>query len=133
MSVLVLLLSMIVQNAPTLGAELLARNLSVPPDTADLEQTITDYAVFDDQRWFVIGYYDMPRDGLLHELQVRSFDKRAGVWRRATFDAIGSVLSVKRHRGFIYLKGHASPSAGPLLVLTEDLRVRRTLDGWPMH
>jgi len=127
----VLLLSVMLQTAPTLGSELLERNLPAPPDAADLDQTITSYAVLDDQQWFVIGYYHTAQDALLHELQVRSLDKRAGVWRRATFDAIGSVLSLTRHNRFIYLRGHGSPSSGRLLVLIDDLGLRHTLDGWP--
>jgi hypothetical protein len=128
---LLLLLSPLVQaGQATLGTELLERNLPVPKDAKDLDQPITSYAVLDDRAGFVIGYYQQVADGGLHELHVRAFDKTARTWRSATFGEIGSVLSVTRHGGAFFLTGHSSPSAGPLLVLTKDLRRTRDLDGW---
>ena len=53
---LVFLLCRAVQPSPqSVGAELLARNLPVPRDAADLEQPITSYSVLDDSRGFVIA------------------------------------------------------------------------------
>ena len=119
------------QRPDTLGAALLQRNLPAPKDAADLEQPITSYSVLDDERGFVIAYYGVEADGMLHELRVRSYDRQAGAWRSARFpEPIGSVLSVKRSKGFLFLSGHSSPSAAPLLVLTESLDLKRTLDGW---
>lgn len=126
-----LLLSTPPQSVPTLSAELLERNLPAPRDAADLQQPITSHAVFDDGRWFVIAYYEQAADGLLHELRVRSYDKRAMAWHGATFEAIGSILSIARHAGLTYVEGHSSPSAAPLLVLSDDLHLKHTLDGWP--
>jgi hypothetical protein len=121
-----------VQNA-TLGSEIARRNLPVPPAAADLDQPITSYSVLDDDGGFVIAYYGVEPDGQLHELRVRAFDARSRTWRMKQFpEPIGAVLSVQRHGGYLYLKGHSSPSATPMLVLTERLERKRELDGWPM-
>jgi hypothetical protein len=115
----------------TLGRELLSRNLPAPSDLADLEQPITSYSVLDDSRGFVIAYYALEPDNVLHELRVRSFDKRTRTWRSKTFpEPIGSVLRLHRGGGYLFISGHSSPSAAPLLVLTEALEQRRELDGW---
>jgi hypothetical protein len=133
---LVLLLFQSVQKAPLpigVGAELLARNLPVPKDAADLEQPITSYSVLDDSRGFVIAYYGLESDNSLHELRIRSYDKRTRTWRSKTFpEPIGSVLKIQRSAGYLYVTGHSSPSAAPSLVLTERLELRHELDGWLM-
>jgi hypothetical protein len=114
-------------------AELLARSLPLPTDATDLDQPITSYSVLDDGRGFVIAYYAQKPDGLLHELRVRSYDKPTKTWRSKTFpEPIGSILKVQRHAGYLYITGHSSPSATPLLVLSEALERKRELDGWPM-
>lgn len=125
----VLLLGL-VQEASTLASELRGRNLPIPPDAADIDHPIASYEVLDDAAGFVIGYYTLEADKLLHDLRVRSYDRQTATWRFATFDAIGSVVSIKRHAGLIYVTGHSSPSAAPLLVLFSDLRVKQELDGW---
>lgn len=117
----------------SLGAALLARNLPVPRDAMDLEQPITSYSVLEDRRGFVIAYYAVEPDGLLHELRVRSFDKSTRTWRAKTFrDPIGGVIDIRRGGGHLYIAGHSTPSAAPMLVLSETLELRRELDGWPM-
>lgn len=133
LGLLVLLLCQISQDVPTLGAELVKRNLPVPRDAADLGQPITSYSVLEDVRGFVIAYYGVEPDGALHELRVRSYDKRTRSWRSKTFpEPIGSILKVQRHAGYLYVTGHSSPSATPLLVLSDELELKRELDGWPM-
>jgi hypothetical protein len=129
---ILLLAAMGVQATATLGGEVVRRNLPAPPEVHDLEQAITSYAVLDDERGFVIGYYAVEPDGSLHELRVRAFDNGSRTWRLKTFDEpIGSVLSIQRGGRFLYVTGHSSPSAAPLLVLEPDLALKRTLDGWP--
>jgi hypothetical protein len=121
------------QQTPTLGAALLQRNLPVPKDAADIEQPITSYSVLDDERGFVIAYYGVEPDAMLRELRVRAYDRRSGTWRSARFpEPIGSVLSVERNQDFLFVTGHASPSAAPLLVLSDSLDLKRRLDGWPV-
>jgi hypothetical protein len=134
LGLLVVLFLQSVQKSPLgLGAELLARNLPVPKDAADLDQPITSYSVLDDSRGFVIAYYALEADNSLHELRVRSYDKRTSTWRSKTFEEpIGSVLHIVRGAGHLYISGHSSPSAAPLLVLSETLELKRELDGWPM-
>jgi hypothetical protein len=130
---LVFLLSHAVQPSPqSLSAELLARNLPVPRDAADLQQPITSYSVLDDGRGFVIAYYALEADTTLHELRIRSYDKRTRTWRSKTFpEPIGPVLHIVRGAGHLYISGHSSPSAAPLLVLSDALELKRELDGWP--
>jgi hypothetical protein len=134
LGLLLLLFFQPVQKPPrAVGAELLARNLPVPKDAADLDQPITSYAVLDDNRGFVIAYYARESDDSLHELRVRSFDSRTRAWRSKAFaEPIGSILKVQRNAGYLYITGHSSPSATPLLVLAEDLTLKRELDGWPV-
>ncbi len=132
-SFILLALSLSLPPARELRAELLARNLPLPRDAADLDHPITSYAVLDDPAGFVIAYYTVEPDGLLHELRIRAHDKQTRAWRMMTrVEPIGSVLSVKRNGQFLYVGGHSSPSAAPLLVLTEDLKIVRELDGWPV-
>jgi len=114
---------------PTLAAELRDHNVPVP-NGVNADGHITSFSTFDDERWFAIGYYDVAADGLLHDLRVRVFDKNSRAWRSATFAGIGSVLSIRRHGGVFFVEGHSSPSSGPLLVLSDDLRLKRDLEGW---
>jgi hypothetical protein len=118
-------------NAPqaTLGSELRDHGVVLPPGV-DGRQPITSFATLDDNLGVVIAYYDAVRDGGLHTLNVRAFDRRTHRWRAATFEPTGSVLSVTRVGDSLYLEGHASPSSGPLLVLSADLRFRHEMDGW---
>lgn len=132
---LVVLFLQSVQKPPLpigVRAELLARSLPVPKDATDLDQPITSYSVLDDSRGFVIAYYALEADNTLHELRVRSYDKRTRTWRSKTFpEPIGSVLHIVRGAGHLYISGHSSPSAAPCLVLSEALQLKRELDGWP--
>src|SRR4051812_12101028 len=98
-----LTLAVTIQTAGSLGRELIARNLPVPKDAADLELPITGYSVLDDGGGFAIAYYLAEPDNSLRELRVRSFDKLTRTWRSATFpQPIGSVLSIKRGGGYLY-------------------------------
>jgi hypothetical protein len=115
---------------PTLAAALGEHRVPVPA-SINASGRITSFSTFDDERWFAIAYYDIVSDGLLHDLQVRLFDKRHGTWRSTTRDGIGSVLSIHRSQRLFYVEGHASPSATPLLVLDERLAEKKALDGWP--
>lgn len=114
---------------PTLAETLRDQRVPVPAGV-DAMRRITSFSTFDDDRRFVIAYYEVEPDGLLHDLQVRVFDKRTRAWRAAAFPSIGSVLSVAFHGGVFLIEGHSTPSAGPLLVLSAGLRMKRDLDGW---
>ena len=120
------------QQAGSLSVELSVRNLPVPPNANDLHWPITSYSALDDARGFVIAYYGQAPDGLLHELRIRSYDKATQTWRVLDLkEPIGSVVSIHRGGGFLFVAGHSSPSAAPTLVLTELLSLKRELDGWP--
>ena len=94
---LLVILTVTLQKTPTLASGLLQRHLPVPGEAPELERPITSYSVLDDNSRFVIAYYPVEPDDLLHELRVRSFDKRTRVWRSATFPGpIGSVLRFSR-------------------------------------
>src|SRR5262249_3616397 len=94
---------------------------------------ITSFSTLDDEAWFAIAYYDVAPDDRLHELHVRTYDRRAEHWRSVTLSApIGSVLSVQRNGRLFYVEGHSSPSATPLLVCDEVLKRSQRLHGWPM-
>ena len=130
---LLIVLAVVLQKAPTLANELLQRDLPPPAEAAELDRPIASYSVFDDDSRFVIAYYSAEPDDLLHELRVRTFDKRSRAWRSATFtEDIGSVLEIRAHGGHLYVVGHLSPSASPSLVLQHDLSLKRVLDGWPV-
>ena len=135
-SLMVCLLLQSAQTPPVgVRAELLARNLPPPKDADDLDNPIISYSVLDDRQGFVIAYYTLYArdDDRLHDLRVRSFDKRSRTWRSTTFpESIGSVLRIMRGRGYLFVSGHSSPSAAPTLVLSGALRKKRELDGWPM-
>ena len=134
----VLVLQSAQEPAPPIGvrAELLARNLPAPKDADDLDKPITSYSVLDDRQGFVIAYYAQyaVNDSRVHDdLRVRSFDKRSRTWHSTTFpEPIGSVLRIMRGRGYLFISGHSSPSASPMLVLSNTLRKKRELDGWPV-
>ena len=134
-----LLVCLLLQSAqtPPIGvrAELRARNLPAPKDADDLDKPIDSYLVLDDRQGFVIAYraYYARDDSRLHDLRIRSFDKRSRTWRSTTFpEPIGSVLRIMRGRGYLFVSGHSSPSAAPMLVLSDTLRKKRELEGWPM-
>jgi hypothetical protein len=118
------------KGAETLGSELAKRALPAPGEATDLDREITSYSVFDDADSFVIAYYLVEPDGLLHDLQLRAFDKQAAMWTYGSTQEIGSVLRIQRGAGFLYVSGHSSPSAAPTLVLDRHLKVRHKLDGW---
>jgi hypothetical protein len=114
---------------PTLAAELTEHQVPLPAGV-DGSRRITSFSEFDDDNWFAIGYYDVRADDTLRTLIVRAFDRRSGTWRSATFAEIGSVLALTHHGRLFYLRGHSSPSSSPLLVLHEDLTLKRELEGW---
>jgi hypothetical protein len=114
----------------TLGSELATRALPAPPQAVDLDREITSYGVYDAEDSFAIAYYLVEPDGLLHEIQIRAFDKRTGMWSYGSTQEIGSVLRILSGAGYLYVSGHFSPSAAATLVLDKSLKVSHKLDGW---
>ena len=120
---LVCLLFQSAQSVPaTVRAELLEHNLPVPKDAADLQQPITSYSVLDDSHGFVIAYYLVEPDGLLHALHIRSFDARTRAWRSTTFpEPIGSILKIERQRRYHLRQRPLLAVRDAPLVLSETL------------
>jgi hypothetical protein len=134
MGTLLLLGALTAAQAPaTLRTQISALNLPLPHDADDLDTPTTSGKIFRDARAVVFAYYEAAADGRLHALHVRAFDKRARTWRSVVYpQPIGSVVDIRHGGGVFYIVGHESPSGGPLLVLTDKLARRGTLDGWPM-
>ena len=119
---------------PTLR-EVLAKHRIQADDFADADRQITSFAVQDDRGWFAIAYYwHMGTGELPDELRLRTLDRSTGRWRSAELTGEqrqgGSVLRAARSGGVIYLDLHITPSAGSLLVLTDDLEIKRRIGGW---
>ncbi len=121
---------------PTLRLQFETRGLPVA-GIDDLDRTVTSFAVDEASGWFAIAYYwfdaaDPKR--LPSELRIRAYDRGRGRWTSAVLDGnllkTGAAMGLKHQAGWVYLDTHLSPSAGALLVLTDDLKVRRRLYGW---
>jgi hypothetical protein len=117
---------------PTLDEELKTHGLEAA-GFQDADHRITSYKVLNERWWFAIAYYRDDGSGLLPEiLRVRTYDKRTGRWEYAEFNGnFGSILRLHRGGAWWYVSGHLSPSAAPTLVLSRNLRLVRTLNGWP--
>ena len=134
-AVLLSLVSAGPQPRITLATELQKHDVAPTGRLDDLDREITSYAVASDADWFAIAYYWHTGSDLLPpELRVRTLDRRTDTWRSAVFDTDkvkgGSALRIARRPGFVYLDLHLNPSAGRLVVLSEDLKVQRLLSGW---
>jgi hypothetical protein len=121
-------------QATTLRQELEKHRVD-PAGLDDADRVITSFAVTSDDNWFAIAYYwYQDTDRLPPELHVRALDRKTGAWRATMLDAEtlkgGSALRIARRPGVIYLDLHINPSAGALIVLSEDLTVRARLYGW---
>ncbi len=123
------------QQSPTLRKLLtdnrVAQVQGLPADL--LDTTINGYAFDGDDREAVVAFFDP--NGTLHAALL---DRSAGRWQHATVtldDAPGvgnSIVNMKRTRRYIYLDSHINPSAGRLIVLSHDLKLRRALYGWEL-
>ena len=116
---------------PTLREELQKHGLEAI-GVEDADHRITNYQVLNDSQWFAIGYYwDDGSNRLPEILHVRTYDKGARRWQHAELKGeFGTILRLDRGGRWWYVTGHFSPSAGPTLVLSDDLRLVRTLKGW---
>jgi hypothetical protein len=119
---------------PTLRQELEKHGVEAA-GIEDADRTITSYAVSTDDHWFAIAYYWYGgNDVLPAELRVRTLDRASRKRRHAVFNRErlngGSAMRITRGSGAIYLDLHVNPSAGALIVLSENLTMRKRLDGW---
>jgi len=125
-------------EAPTL-LEVLSQNhiddvRQLSPDL--LNMSITSYSTEGDGREFAVAFYQAkPGSGLEPPIHIALLDRASGKWGHGTItlnDAIGagSITNVKRTPRYIYLDSHINPSAGLLIILSRDLKLRKTLYGW---
>lgn len=117
-----------------------------PAIKATLRTPITSYAAVADNDSFIIGYYLHQQDGYLRPpLFIAHYSKLRRQWRQielAQFNAesgdgrsvscLGSVMEIWPVPNGYYLRTHLNPSAGCLLVLSSDLRLKKVLYGWPL-
>lgn len=60
----------------------------------------------------------------------RSIESATANWNGIDVDCLGSVLGIKAFSDFVLLDTHLSPSAGCVLILSSDLKLRGSLCGW---
>jgi len=137
------------QQPETLANALKRESIPVAASIPNLNARITSYAILNDDREFLIAYYLLEQDNALHApLYLTRFQKKARRWQhksltgvklgffeesqqKSQVDCLGSVLSIQRDHARYYLNLDLTPSAGCLLVLSQDLNVWQTLAGWP--
>ena len=101
-----------------------------------LNMPITSYAAEGDGREFEVAFFQAkPGNRLEPPIHIVLLDRASGKWQHGTVtldDTIGagSITSVKRTPRYIYLDSHINPSAGRLIVLSRDLKLRKALYGW---
>jgi hypothetical protein len=128
----------------TLREELTERHaLPEGAKLGNLDKKITSGAELDDATQFVIAYYvDDGTSRLNPPIFLERLDRKTGKWQSAKLgdpavkvqdmdvNCMGSVLSVRTLGGRIFLDTHLSPSAGCVLILSQDLKVQASLYGW---
>jgi hypothetical protein len=100
---------------------------------ADLDRTITSYAVESARDLFIIGFHVPGANAQLGDtLRVSVWGPAARQWWHAALprDQVGSVLAIHHSARHVYLDTHSNPSAGTLIVLTRRLEPVTRLDGW---
>jgi len=109
----------------------------------NLEKTITSGAELNDAAQFVIAYYVNDGSGLLkQQLYLDRYERKTGKWQSAALgdaktesrnmdvNCLGSVLNITSFGARLFLDTHLTPSAGCVLVLSQDLRFQAGLYGW---
>lgn len=127
----------------TLRAALHEEGLALEsPDLPNLDQKITSGAELDAADQFVIAYYHDDGSGILNPpLHLLRFDRRTRAWQKSEIGAApsantvadpcyGSVLDVRSFGEGLVIETHINPSAGCALVVSKDLKLTATLDGW---
>jgi hypothetical protein len=128
----------------TLREELTERHALVEGTSlVNLDKKITSGAELDDATQFVIAYYvDDSTSRLNAPIFLERLDRQIGKWQSTRLgdpavkvkdmdvNCMGSVLSVRTLGGRIFLDTHLSPSAGCVLILSQDLKVQASLYGW---
>ena len=118
----------------------------VPADARELknlDRVITSGAQFSDDQQFVIAYYVRNESGSLHPpLFFDTLNRPTGKWRSASFDVaqtksgdvnidcFGAVMLIQKLGSFVALNTHLGPSAGCVILLSDNLEVQGALYGW---
>lgn len=133
------------QEKSTLRETLRAKNLPIDAGTLkNLEKDIAGGAEFDDSNQFVTAYYLAGEsDAVDSPLYVDRFDRGSGKWQEGKLESadskeadrvdgpcLGSVMEIQEFGDYLLLDTHINPSAGCMLVLGRNLRLRASLYGW---
>lgn len=121
-------------------------SLQVPVNAGELrnlDKVITSGAQFSDDQQFVIAYYVRDESGSLHPpLFLDTLNRHSGKWRSASFDlaqtksgdvnidCFGAVMLIQKLGSFVALGTHLGPSAGCVILLSENLKIQGVLYGW---
>ena len=109
----------------------------------NLDKRITSGAELSDASQFVIAYYIYdPTERLNPPMFIDLYDRRTGQWKSGSIGSavakwrgvdvgcLGSVMEVWAFSNSLLLDTHLSPSAGCVLILSRDLKLRTSLCGW---
>lgn len=137
----------VTESTPQIQDVLKAACVPFPENASvDMGLSITGYDEFDSSSEFVLAYYiahgsDLPEP----PLRLLRFDKLNGTWSSAAFSDIeteaepgvrvpcdGAETGITGAGDTLYVSLHLSPSAECLLVLSRDLKLKKTLYGWPI-
>jgi len=119
------------------GKQVVLEGASLP----NLDNKITSGAELDDANQFVIAYYLDDGSGQLNPpLFVERFDRKSKTWQSGALGKVGtaeapslcfgSVLDISSLPDQLILETHISPSAGCALIVSRELKLEATLDGW---
>lgn len=108
---------------------------------SNLDKKITSGAELDDANQFVIAYYLDDGAGQLNPpLFIERFDRKSKTWQsgalgetgseEAASPCFGSVLDITSLSDQFILETHINPSAGCALIVSRELKLEATLDGW---
>jgi hypothetical protein len=133
----------------TLREVLAADGLTVANGTlTNLDKPITSGASVNAAAQYVVAYYLDNGTGVRSSLMfVDSYDRKSRTWRSASVRAdgfqinaagasmsgdvcLGSVLQIRTSAESLFVDTQINPSAGCLLILSQDLQVRAALFGW---
>lgn len=131
-------------NAQTLREAL--TDSGIAPENAklaNLDRDIDGEAQVADEAQFVIAYYlDNDTENLKAPLFLDRLDRKTGKWRSAIIanpatksddtpvSCAGAVLNVKPIEDRLLVETHLNPSAGCLLIFSDELRLEKSLYGW---
>jgi hypothetical protein len=132
------------QANDTLRQALAAKHLATDAaKLANFDKSIASWAELDDANQYVIAYY--LNDGtneLNPPLFIDRYDRKRAEWKSASFpdahtnsaqpddNCYGSILRVAALGSRFFLDTHINPSAGCLLILSEDMKLQASLNGW---